>query len=58
MRYRTVVPLQEMIESLTSDAAATLEEVEDDDFMSNADPVDDNYSPPQYITAQVLDWLN
>jgi len=41
-RYRNVVPLQEMMESFTGDAFAApeLEDVEDD-FMSNADLVDD-----------------
>lgn len=37
-QYRTVVPLQEMMESFTGDAMASQE---DDDFMSNADLVDD-----------------
>ncbi|XPT02761.1 autophagy- protein 2 [Ascochyta lentis] len=40
-RYRTVVPLQEMMESFTGDAISTQAEAEDDDFMSNADLVED-----------------
>jgi autophagy-related protein 2 len=40
-QYRTVVPLQQMMESFTGDAIATPEMNEDDDFMSNADLVDD-----------------
>jgi autophagy-related protein 2 len=40
-RYRTVVPLQEMMESFTGDAMAAPDDIEDDDFMSNADLVDD-----------------
>jgi autophagy-related protein 2 len=40
-QYRTVVPLQEMMESFTGDALAAQDEIEDDDFMSNADLVDD-----------------
>jgi autophagy-related protein 2 len=40
-RYRTVVPLQEMMESFTGDALAAREEEEDEDFMSNADLVED-----------------
>ena len=40
-RYRTVVPLQQMMESFTGDAINAPEETEDDDFMSNADLVDD-----------------
>ncbi|KAF2820535.1 hypothetical protein CC86DRAFT_114460 [Ophiobolus disseminans] len=39
-QYRTVVPLQQMMESFTGDALAASEE-DDDDFMSNADLVDD-----------------
>jgi len=39
-QYRTVVPLQEMMESFTGDAMSTQNEM-DDDFMSNADLVDD-----------------
>jgi autophagy-related protein 2 len=40
-RYRTVVPLQEMMESFTGDAMTAPVDIEDDDFMSNADLVDD-----------------
>ncbi|KZM27361.1 autophagy [Ascochyta rabiei] len=40
-RYRTVVPLQEMMESFTGDAMPAQTEAEDDDFMSNADLVED-----------------
>ncbi|KAF2627586.1 hypothetical protein BU25DRAFT_50531 [Macroventuria anomochaeta] len=40
-RYRTVVPLQEMMESFTGDAIPAQDEAEDDDFMSNADLVED-----------------
>jgi autophagy-related protein 2 len=40
-RYRTVVPLQEMMESFTGDAIDAPDEREEDDFMSNADLVDD-----------------
>ena len=40
-RYRTVVPLQEMMESFTGDAIPAQGEVEDDGFMSNADLVED-----------------
>ncbi|KAJ8110632.1 hypothetical protein OPT61_g6571 [Boeremia exigua] len=40
-RYRTVVPLQEMMESFTGDAIPAQRDVEADDFMSNADLVDD-----------------
>ncbi|EAT81198.2 hypothetical protein SNOG_11490 [Parastagonospora nodorum SN15] len=40
-QYRTVVPLQEMMESFTGDAISAQTEIEDDDFMSNADLVDD-----------------
>ena len=40
-RYRTVVPLQEMMESFTGDAIPAQDEVGADDFMSNADLVDD-----------------
>lgn len=40
-QYRTVVPLQQMMESFTGDAVAAQDEIEDDDFMSNADLVDD-----------------
>ncbi|KAF2128020.1 hypothetical protein P153DRAFT_386993 [Dothidotthia symphoricarpi CBS 119687] len=40
-RYRTVVPLQQMMESFTGDAVAGSDDPDDDDFMSNADLVDD-----------------
>ncbi|KAH7391020.1 hypothetical protein DE146DRAFT_663307 [Phaeosphaeria sp. MPI-PUGE-AT-0046c] len=40
-QYRTVVPLQEMMESFTGDAMAAPDTQEEDDFMSNADLVDD-----------------
>ncbi|CAO2657899.1 Nn.00g071590.m01.CDS01 [Neocucurbitaria sp. VM-36] len=44
-KYRTVVPLQEMMESFTGDAFAARADAEDDDeaedFMSNADLVED-----------------
>ena len=40
-RYRTIVPLQEMMESFTGDAISSLEGAENDDFMSNADLVED-----------------
>jgi autophagy-related protein 2 len=40
-RYRSVVPLQQMMESFTGDAISALDDPEDDDFMSNADLVDD-----------------
>ncbi|KAL5119714.1 autophagy-related protein 2 [Pleosporales sp. CAS-2024a] len=40
-QYRTVVPLQEMMESFTGDAVESHNEIEDDDFMNNADLVDD-----------------
>lgn len=40
-QYRTVVPLQEMMESFTGDAMAAPDTQEDDDFMSNADLIDD-----------------
>lgn len=40
-KYRTVVPLQEMMESFTGDAIAASTEAEDEDFMSNADLVED-----------------
>lgn len=40
-RYRTVVPLQQMMESFTGDALAAPDDNEDDDFMSNADLIDD-----------------
>ncbi|KAH6642943.1 hypothetical protein C7974DRAFT_409450 [Boeremia exigua] len=40
-RYRTVVPLQEMMESFTGDAMPAQYEGETEDFMSNADLVDD-----------------
>ncbi|KAF1851546.1 uncharacterized protein K460DRAFT_373533 [Cucurbitaria berberidis CBS 394.84] len=47
-KYRTVVPLQEMMESFTGDAFAAHADVgngnedEDEDFMSNADLVEDD----------------
>ncbi|KAF1946780.1 hypothetical protein EJ02DRAFT_196310 [Clathrospora elynae] len=40
-KYRTVVPLQQMMESFTGDAMSQDEDMEDDDFMSNADLVED-----------------
>ncbi|KAH7086512.1 hypothetical protein FB567DRAFT_593446 [Paraphoma chrysanthemicola] len=41
-RYRTVVPLQEMMESFTGDAMIAPEDTETaDDFMSNADLIED-----------------
>ncbi|KAF2033178.1 hypothetical protein EK21DRAFT_109311 [Setomelanomma holmii] len=40
-RYRTVVPLQQMMESFTGDAVVAPEEVDSDDFMSNADLIED-----------------
>jgi autophagy-related protein 2 len=40
-QYRTVVPLQQMMESFTGDAVAAQDEIGDDEFMSNADLVDD-----------------
>jgi autophagy-related protein 2 len=40
-QYRTVVPLQEMMESFTGDALASPDEDENEEFMSNADLVDD-----------------
>jgi autophagy-related protein 2 len=40
-RYRTVVPLQEMMESFTGDAMPAQSEFEDEDFMDNADLVED-----------------
>jgi autophagy-related protein 2 len=40
-QYRTVVPLQQMMESFTGDAMAAPDTNEEDDFMSNADLVDD-----------------
>lgn len=40
-RYRTVVPLQQMMESFTGDAVAAFEDKDDGDFMNNADLVDD-----------------
>lgn len=40
-RYRTVVPLQEMMESFTGDAVPAQSGNDSDDFMSNADLVDD-----------------
>jgi autophagy-related protein 2 len=41
-RYRTVVPLQEMMESFTGDAMSAEDALEADDFMGNADFVDDD----------------
>ncbi|XP_014558299.1 hypothetical protein COCVIDRAFT_94716 [Bipolaris victoriae FI3] len=41
-QYRTVVPLQQMMESFTGDALAQDEDIEADDFMSNADLVEDD----------------
>ncbi|USP79109.1 hypothetical protein yc1106_06383 [Curvularia clavata] len=41
-QYRTVVPLQQMMESFTGDALVQDEDVEADDFMSNADLVEDD----------------
>jgi autophagy-related protein 2 len=41
-RYRTVVPLQEMMESFTGDAISAEDALEADDFMGNADFVDDD----------------
>jgi autophagy-related protein 2 len=41
-QYRTVVPLQEMMESFTGDALAAPDEEFDEDFMSNADLVEDD----------------
>lgn len=40
-KYRTTIPLQQMMESFTGDALIAPEEVEGDDFMSNADLVED-----------------
>ena len=40
-RYRTVVPLQEMMESFTGDALPAPDKAGSDDFMSNADLVED-----------------
>jgi autophagy-related protein 2 len=40
-RYRTVVPLQEMMESFTGDAIPAQDEFGDDDFMNNADLMED-----------------
>lgn len=40
-RYRTVVPLQEMMESFTGDAMPAQGDFENDDFMNNADLVED-----------------
>ncbi|KAF1926173.1 uncharacterized protein M421DRAFT_47750, partial [Didymella exigua CBS 183.55] len=40
-RYRTVVPLQEMMESFTGDAMPAQDEFGDGDFMDNADLVED-----------------
>jgi autophagy-related protein 2 len=41
-QYRTVVPLQQMMESFTGDAMVQDEDMEADDFMSNADLVEDD----------------
>ncbi|KAI1668077.1 Autophagy regulatory protein Atg2 [Pyrenophora tritici-repentis] len=41
-QYRTIVPLQEMMESFTGDALAQDDYEEADDFMSNADLVEDD----------------
>ncbi|RMZ67320.1 Autophagy-related 2 [Pyrenophora seminiperda CCB06] len=41
-QYRTVVPLQQMMESFTGDALAQDDYEEADDFMSNADLVEDD----------------
>ncbi|KAF3041656.1 autophagy- protein 2 [Didymella heteroderae] len=41
-RYRTVVPLQEMMESFTGDAMPAQDEFGIDDFMNNADLIDDD----------------
>jgi autophagy-related protein 2 len=41
-QYRTVVPLQQMMESFTGDAMVQDEDLEADDFMSNADLVEDD----------------
>lgn len=40
-QYRTVVPLQEMMESFTGDAFVSEEDVKVDDFMQNADLMED-----------------
>lgn len=40
-RYRTVVPLQEMMESFTGDAMPAQDEFGDDDFLDNADLIED-----------------
>jgi autophagy-related protein 2 len=40
-KYRTVVPLQQMMESFTGDAIARDEEFADEDFMNTADLVED-----------------
>ncbi|PVH94360.1 hypothetical protein DM02DRAFT_661109 [Periconia macrospinosa] len=40
-RYRTVVPLQEMMESFTGDAIDTEDAIEEENFMENADLVAD-----------------
>jgi len=40
-RYRTVVPLQEMMESFTGDAMPAQDDYGDDDFMNNADLIED-----------------
>ncbi|KAI4953488.1 hypothetical protein J4E91_002335 [Alternaria rosae] len=41
-QYRTVVPLQQMMESFTGDELGQDEEAETDDFMSNADLIEDD----------------
>jgi autophagy-related protein 2 len=41
-QYRTVVPLQQMMESFTGDELVQDEEADADDFMSNADLVEDD----------------
>ncbi|RAR12287.1 autophagy regulatory protein [Stemphylium lycopersici] len=41
-QYRTVVPLQQMMESFTGDALIQDDDIEADDFMSNADLVEDD----------------
>jgi autophagy-related protein 2 len=41
-QYRTVVPLQQMMESFTGDEMVHNEEAETDDFMNNADLVEDD----------------
>ncbi|KAF1835272.1 hypothetical protein BDW02DRAFT_597404 [Decorospora gaudefroyi] len=41
-QYRTVVPLQDVMESFTGDAMVQDDDLEADDFMSNADLVEDD----------------